>query len=353
MKKQLLRIHKFIALAAGALIVALCVSGALLVFRDTLAPVATPSLRVAASAEPVAFTRILATAQLQAASGETIEIRPHADPGRAALVALHGDAIRFMYVHPQTGASVVGATHNELLFETLFRFHRYFLVGDRGEYLVACLAGLLIVLAISGVVMWWPRKWHLAWRVRRDANRLAFNFDLHRAAGSLIAPFLLVNAITGLVLIFSNASTALVDRLFSAQAVAKPSSSPRTGPDNHPSLDNLVQSANAAFPSGVVTQVMVYGADRPIVVRKRTSAESNPLGGNRIYMDPRSGDVVAVVPRNQLTPGVRMYEWLYPLHTGILLGTPHRLLLVATGAGTLLMLVSGLLVWQARRRIRR
>lgn len=352
MKKLLLRIHRIIALSAGVLIVAICVSGALLVYRDALAPIASPSLLVGASAEPVAYARILANARAQATAGERIEIRPHAEPARAALVALHGETIRFLYVNPRTGAIVGGGAGNEGLFEILFRFHRYLLAGDRGEYVVAFLASLLTVLGVSGLVMWWPRKWRSAWRIRPDSNRLAFNFDLHKALGSIIAPLLLVNALTGLIMIFSDASTALVNRLYSATPVAAPAPAANPDPASAPSLDELVAAANAAFPEGVVTQVMVRSPDQPVVVRKRTPAEDNPLGGNRIFLDARSGGVLAVIPLSSQPPGIRMYEWLYPLHTGILLGAPHRLALVIAGAATLLMMMSGLLVWQSRRRRR-
>ncbi|HSW84395.1 MAG TPA: PepSY domain-containing protein, partial [Usitatibacter sp.] len=47
-------------------------------------------------------------------------------------------------------------------------------------------------------------------------------------------------------------------------------------------------------------------------------------------------------------PGNAMFEWLYPLHTGKLVGTPYRVLLVLAGCVPLLSLVTGLIVWRSR-----
>jgi uncharacterized iron-regulated membrane protein len=43
-----------------------------------------------------------------------------------------------------------------------------------------------------------------------------------------------------------------------------------------------------------------------------------------------------------------MFEWLYPLHTGKLVGTPYRMLLVLAGCVPLLSLVTGLIVWRSK-----
>lgn len=349
MKKLLLQIHRLLALTVGVLIVATCFSGAALVFRDALTPIVSPALRVSTNGEAFSYERVLATARKLASGGERVEIRPHADPSRATLLVLHGESARFWHLNPHTGA-IVGELHGEgTLFETLFRFHRYFLADERGEILVATLAFLLIVLAGSGVWMWWPRRWAMAWRIRRGGDRLAFNYDLHKAAGSLIVLFLLVNATTGLVMIFSDASTAFVNRIFAGAPVSRPVPVAEERSQPPPLLDDMVAVANAAFQNGVVTQIMIRNEGRLVVVRKRTSAEHNPLGGNRVFIDGRSGVLLGVIPLERQPPGIRMYEWLYPLHTGMLFGAAHQLILMVVGVSTLLMLITGLIVWQARR----
>jgi len=43
-----------------------------------------------------------------------------------------------------------------------------------------------------------------------------------------------------------------------------------------------------------------------------------------------------------------MYEWLYPLHTGTLLGLPYRIALLIAGLAPLVSLVTGFILWRSK-----
>ncbi len=353
-KKLLLQIHKTIALSAGVFIAIVCLSGSSLVFRDQLAPWFTPAMKIQPQASsPGEFQRVLAAAAARVPEAASIEIRPPARPDLAVDVALATPEARRLYVNPHTGAVVADSALQWLPFNSLFRLHRYFLTGDWGEYLVACIGTLLVVMAISGLILWWPRAWSQALRVRWSGNRMAVSFDLHKATGACFALFLLANALTGLVLIFSGVSTLLVNRAFSIADAVPPGIVRPAAASSVKPLDELVAAANRSFPAGTVTQVMVRSGDRPVVVRKRTAAENNPLGTNRIYVDPWSGEVVGMIVLETAPPGNRMYEWLYPFHIGALFGTLYKFLLAIAGLTPSILLVTGLIVWRTRTQMRK
>lgn len=353
-KKILLLIHKYIALSVGIFIATVCLSGASLVFRDVLAPWFTPAMKIEPQASsPGEYQRVLAAAAARVPGAASVEIRPPARPDLAVDVALDTPDARSLYVNPHTGAVVAYTASQWSPFHSLFRLHRYFLTGDWGEYLVAGIGTLLVVMAGSGLVIWCPRAWSQALRVRWSGNRMAVSFDLHKATGACFALFLLANALTGLVLIFSGVSTSIVNRAFSIAdavppAIVRPAGASRVKP-----LDELVAAANRAFPAGTVTQVMVRGDSLPVVVRKRTPAENNPLGTNRIYVDPWSGEVVGMILLETAPPGNKMYEWLYPFHIGALLGMLYKIVLVFAGLAPSVLLVTGLIVWWTRSRMRK
>ncbi len=89
-------------------------------------------------------------------------------------------------------------------------------------------------------------------------------------------------------------------------------------------------------------------------MRKRLAGDNVTNGTNRIYVDAASANVLRVNALKDLPPGNAMFEWLYPLHTGTLVGTPYRILLVLAGCVPLLSLVTGLVVWRskAKKRVR-
>ena len=352
-KKIFLLIHKYIALTVGVFIAIVCLSGASLVFRDDLAPWFTPALSIAPQAPTAGdYQRVLSAATALALSAASVEIRVPSRRDRAVEVLLDTPYARRLYINPNTGTVVADSASQWLPFDAFFKLHRHFLAGANGEYLVAAIALLLVVMATTGLILWWPRAWKQALRIRWSGNRMAVSFDLHKVTGACFALFLLTNALTGLVLIFSGVSTSLVNRAFSI-ADAEPPSVVRPATGSMKPLDELVAAANRSFPAGTVTQVMVNGENLPVVVRKRTAAENNPLGTNRIYVDPWSGEVVGLIALKTAPPGNGMYEWLYPLHIGELLGTPHKFVLVLTGMAPTVLLITGLIVWWTRSRMRK
>ena len=353
-KKILLLTHKTIALSVGVFIAIICLSGASLVFRDVMAPWFTPAMRIEPQASsPGEYQRVLAVATARVPTAASIEIRPPASRDRAMVVALDTPDARHLYVNPHTGAVVADSASQWLPFNSFFRLHRHFLTGEWGEYLVAAIGILMVFMAISGLILWWPRAWNKALRVRWSGNRMAVSVDLHKATGACFALFLLANALTGLVLIFSGVSTSFVNRAFSIADVVPPAIVRPAAASIVKPLDELVAAANRSFSAGTVTQVVVRGGDFPVIVRKRTATENNPLGTNRIYVNPWSGEVVGMIVLDTAPPGNRMYEWLYPLHIGELFGTLYKLVLAFAGLAPSVLLVTGLIVWWTRSRMRK
>jgi uncharacterized iron-regulated membrane protein len=201
--------------------------------------------------------------------------------------------------------------------------------------------------------MWWPgrsrRAWKAALRVRFGANRLGLAFDLHRFVGACFALILLVNALIGISMIFPDAASGMVNRMSGASGLLPVKES--IGKDDVP-LDDIVASANRGFPQGRVTRVFIGPPGEPIVVRKRLDGDNVTHGMNRIYVDRISASILRVDPLAASPPGNAMFEWLYPLHTGTLLGTPYRLLLVLAGCVPPLSLMTGLIVWRSRAKRR-
>jgi uncharacterized iron-regulated membrane protein len=224
------------------------------------------------------------------------------------------------------------------------------MLGEPGEYVAAAAGTALLVLATSGLILWWPRKVKNAMRIRWGANRLAVSYDLHRCAGAAFALFLLVNAVTGLAMIFDTASPTLVNRLSrSPDAPPPPTPVPRAIAHALP-LDAIVAAAELAFPRGTVSRIEVRSPGAAVVVRKRLPDQNDTHGMNRIYVDPASGAVLRASTLEQLPPGSAMFEWLFPLHTGKLLGTPYKIVLFLAGLVPALSLVTGFIVWRSKAR---
>jgi uncharacterized iron-regulated membrane protein len=351
----LVRIHRWVALAVGGFIVLAGLTGAGLVFRDELTPVFTPAAKVpAVPAGPGAYERILRAARLAEprAGSFDIAISPRADRA-AEVIVRRARNDRHLFVDPRDGSVVADSDREWLPFATLYQLHRRLLLGKPGEFAVGIVGLALAFLALSGVVMWWPRKAAYAFRIRWKGDRLAVSYDVHKAIGAAFALILLVNATIGFMMAFDGPSVALVNRVSGSSAPAPvPSASSNALAAGRP-LDDIVAAAERALPEGTVRRISIREGHSPVVVRKRLPGDQLTNGMNRIYVDAASATVLQVRLQRDMPPGNAMFEWLFPLHSGTLVGTPYRLLLVIAGCIPLLSLVTGLIVWRSRAKRRK
>ncbi len=91
---------------------------------------------------------------------------------------------------------------------------------------------------------------------------------------------------------------------------------------------------------------------KPVRVRFLVPGEPHPNGVTSVWMDPRTGQVLAVRRWNEVDPGAAAVAVIYPLHTGELGGW---LLETAVALGGLVLAglgISGLWLWWKRRQAR-
>jgi uncharacterized iron-regulated membrane protein len=347
---RLVQAHRYVALGLGALIVVIGATGASLVFRDELTAWFTPAVRVAPG-PPAAgwYERVLAAVRASEPQAKFIDIAPSRRDDHATEAIIRGPrGERHLFVDPHTGKVVADSDRQWLPFATFFQLHKRLMAGDPGEYLVAAAGTALAFLAVTGLIMWWPRKLKYAFRVRWSGNRLAVNFDLHRCAGAAFALFLLVNAITGVSMNLDEASKTLVNGVALSHGEPDPPPAMSNALAAMKPLDEIVAAAERAVPGGAVTRIAIRDGNVPVVVRNVLPGDNDTHGMNRIYVDAASATVLRASLLQRLPPGNAMFEWLYPLHTGKLLGTPYKVVLVLAGLVPLLSLVTGLIVWRSR-----
>jgi uncharacterized iron-regulated membrane protein len=348
----LVRIHRWVALSLGAFIAVIGLMGSALVFREELTPVFTPAVKISPAPVPAgAYERILAAARRVDPGASPLDIVLPLRADRAAEVIVHRPGSEhYLFVDPHDGAVVADGEREWLPFAAFYELHRRLLSGKTGESLVGLIGFALAFLGVSGLILWWPRKWAYAFRVRWDGNRLAVSYDLHKCAGAAFAVILIVNALIGFAMAFDDAAVALVNAVSGSRSPppipAAASSASRPGR----SLDEIVAAAERALPEGTVRRVTLRAGDAPVIVRKRLPSDNETNGMNRIYVDAATASILQVRLQRDMPPGNAMFEWLYPLHTGTLIGMPYRFLLVVAGCVPLLSLVTGFIVWRSKAR---
>jgi uncharacterized iron-regulated membrane protein len=364
--REFLRVlHRVLGLGAGMVLIITGLTGSALVFRQEIDRALNPHLLVVAPAAE--------RAPLQAVLDRVVASHPGDEaPARIRMPQradgsyefwLGAAPSRYVYADPYTGRLLGTRRPTEFLTGWLFLLHSHMLAGEVG-HVVAGVAGLILIfLGISGLVVWWPRRapWR-AWRQWRQSLTIAIGlgptrttYDLHRVVGFYASALLLMAGLTGASLVFPKAFERAA---FWITATAPPAPLPPvagaiTDVPLLP-LDSLLAIAERAQPGGAISYLYLPTAPgQKFGVRKRLPGEKHPNGKSFVHVDPTTGRVLGVEDGARAPRGGRLYSILYPLHIGILGGTPTRLLAMAAGLSLPLLACTGVLVWWRRGRRRR
>ncbi|MEZ6001314.1 PepSY-associated TM helix domain-containing protein [Hyphomonas sp.] len=204
--------HFAMGLAAGVFILLMSVTGVLMTYeRQMVAAAQNAAVEAPAGAEPLSVDA-LAEAALAAggAAGNTLTIQRNP----ANVATLSKGRRDTLLLDPYTGEALEGAGEGmEAFFGRVMRIHRWLaFTGGRNEVGAAVNGAANLVfgaLLISGVVLWWPRKWkwplvkmQLFFR-RGLPNAKARHYNWHHvlAAWSFVPLFLII--VSGAVFSYS------------------------------------------------------------------------------------------------------------------------------------------------------
>lgn len=351
-RRLLRRLHLWLALGLGLLVVLLGLSGSLLVYRLEIDRALNPGLWQAANAGERSLTAVLARVAEAYPDGTVRFVRLPDSADRAFEVWMRlGAAAKRIYVAPD-GSAILGARGAHAgLIGFLDAFHNHLFLGKPLAHVLGLAAGAGLLAVISGLVLWWPRGrgWRRAFRVRWRGHWLKTAYDLHRFAGVVAAPLLLLSFVTGLSLVYhETARTALVGTL---GGPARPEVAPGlAGSVETPMTpDRLLAIARAEMPAATATWTIPGGGARAFVVRFRAVGASHPNGNSYVALHPGSGEVLERHAAATAGPGQQAADLRYPLHIGTALGAYGRPMTAALGALPAVLFGTGVLFWWRRR----
>ena len=242
-----------------------------------------------------------------------------------------------------------------LLMPTLFHFHRYLLTGETGKLVIAVQGLALVLMTLTGIVIWWPRMTRSAianaLSVRFGGSWPRFSFQLHRSAGALCAPVLLFLGFSGVHFNMPAWTTPLVGTVAPVTPNAKPVNLSDAGLAPL-SLAGAMAAAQARFPEARIGRVnFPAGASGPWEVRVRQPGELRQgPGATRISIDARDGRILRVADPLRGPGGDRFLAALFPLHSGEAFGVAGKAFISFMGVTPLAFFVTGIVVWLKFRR---
>ncbi len=141
-----------------------------------------------------------ALAAIPGSSLNAYEVPEEAGNAARVIVSHDGKATR-VYVHPESLQVLKTVDENARFMKVLFRLHGELLMGNRGSTVVELAASWAIIMIVTGLYLWWPRKAKTLGGVvypRLKGGSRMFWRDIHGVTGFWISGMALFLLLSGL-----------------------------------------------------------------------------------------------------------------------------------------------------------
>jgi uncharacterized iron-regulated membrane protein len=216
-RRAMFQIHLWTGVATGLYIIFISVTGSIVVFRRDLQLSKLGNI-AAADADTHA---LMTDAQLRRSIlnqypgwyiDRLVIPRRKLSPAEAVLT-LNGDKVQERF-NKYTGADMGEMRPWSIrAMEWTTDLHDNLLAGDRGRKINALFGGLLCLLCITGLVIWWrgSRTWHKGFYFNPTHGWKRINFDLHASLGLWSIWLLFIWGLTGVYFAYPEPFNAIVD----------------------------------------------------------------------------------------------------------------------------------------------
>lgn len=362
-KKAIGRIHLWLGLGAGLIVLFLGITGCILAFEVEIRSLTESFRKVAARDAAYLPPSVLkAIAEKHLASKKALGIE-YPGRGKAAIAAYYDDThYELLFMNPYTGDVLKHKNMNRDFFRTVVDGHYYlWLPPHIGQPIVASATLIFLVMMITGLVLWWPRnraarkqrfriKWKARWRRK--------NYDLHNVLGFYMTWIAIFIAITGLVFGFQ----------WFARSVYWVSSGGEVMEEHqHPVSDTTKTAAFASMADHLWQQhvpgtkpgesLAVYFANEPadpveVIVNHRPGTYYNC---DFYHYDQYTGKELTATGSyagkfNDAKLADKIVRMNYDIHVGAVLGLPGKILAFFASLVAASLPVTGFTIWWGRRR---
>jgi len=360
MRRWLVTLHLWSGLAAGLLLVLLGLTGSALVFRAELERFATRDWRqIEPAGQPLPVDRWVELA-LQAVPGKVLTrvVLPHGEDEAPIVIVqtpgarnLEQAALVQVFVDPYRGAVLGSRDTNSGVIDWLQDFHYALLAGEPGLKANGVLAAAMLLLALSGPVLWWPgwRNRRLALHVHRRPVFMKWR-DLHALSGLALAAVLALVAVTGLYYAYRSTATAVITAATGAAAVPPPRVAPRaeSAAEVAVPLQQIWDAARAAEPDARFDELRPGRPPSGAASLTFRDPGDAVVGRNRLFVDPYTARVLRVDRVSQQPAGTWLAANMGPWHFGSWGGRATQWLWFAAGFAPAFLFATGAWMWWRR-----
>jgi uncharacterized iron-regulated membrane protein len=351
-RRLLFQIHLWSGIGAGLYVFLVCVTGAALMFRIDMQRALHPGLFTPMTGTPADPATVLEAVRdaFPADAVSSLEVPSRTRPVYLAYLRRGNDFLAVL-VDP-VSARVLGEVPQHSAVRTLQELHFNLLGGDTGRKANGVGGALLLLLCVTGMVIWWPGlpNWRRGFLVGWRRNWKRVIWDLHGAVGIWTVLLIAMWAITGFYFAFPSQFRSAVNWMSPLTAAEPPQSAQTVRGTTAVPWRELIARARAERADQHVARIVPPADDTAAF--QVLFAESLPLPGGKseltpVYLDQYSGDILQT-PQVERSAGDAIMEWAGWLHTGGFGGNGVRITWFILGFAPALLFATGFTMWWNR-----
>ena len=202
-------LHLWLGLISGIIVLIVCITGCIWVFNEEITGLLEPETKVEKQNKAVIMPSQLMKIAAEKHPGLKVSYANY-QQGRAINLGLgerRGPNVT-MAIHPYTGKVITETVHKKgetNFFRWVLNGHRFLWMPFKiGRPIVNYGTMVFVVLLITGLIWWYPKKWtqstrDKSFKIKWNGTWKRINLDLHNVLGFYSLLFLLAIAMTGMV----------------------------------------------------------------------------------------------------------------------------------------------------------
>lgn len=365
-------LHRWLGLLSGLVVIILGITGAIFAFQyeakewsrsdliqretplENRLPLSALMDRAEAGLDLPALTYGLTTYRDPSRNWSVLSFR-RGDPSWTYFGSIAD--YRTLYLDPARGEVVGIVDETKDAFQIIKAIHwSLMLATPIGQPIVVWSTIIFLVLLLSGLLLWWPRKWNRTGRTRSFTIQWKARFkrvvyDLHNVIGFYTLLLLFVIGFTGLFWMYPNVVKPTLQVLGDGElreptprVAAVEFTSRETGNGTSP-LEVAYRTSWEQFPDAYsVTLVEPQREEDPIRVVVRGDGETY-YERSDLAFHPQTGEMLHARRYDDLSRGEKLVAMNYDLHVGAIGGLPGKILAAIASLVAASLPITGFLLW--------
>ncbi len=332
-KKFCRRLHLYLGLSVGILLVLIALTGSALVFYIEIDEILHPQIQTDELNNKPNWDQALTTLR-RAYPDKTGSWRFEVPQNSGTIPARYYNPAETQGHHfapmmvwlSKDGQHILRREYwGDFLMTWLYNLHFTLLMGATGSWVVGYIGLVSVFLLISGLVSWWPKngQWLKNIRFKARSNQLSLLYDWHKVLGLISLIPLLVLFATGTMLALPKETDAVLKLSLGQVNYAKktlaPSQNPQANQPEFISISQAVATAKQKWPEAKLAWIETPNAVNYSQYRLRFQLSRDPsrrFPHSYIEVDAQTGELTSVFNTEQQGAANIVKDWLHPLHDG-------------------------------------